>query len=45
MLFVIGKCQGSEYAIDTQGSEYAWACSWKCSNMPEAEHKITLQAE
>ena len=26
--FVIRICQGSECARDTQGSEYAWVCSW-----------------
>ena len=28
MCFVIKICQGSKYASDTQGSEYAWLCSW-----------------
>ena len=27
--FVIRICQGSEYASDTQGSEYAWVCCWR----------------
>ena len=30
--FVIGICQGFEYAKDAKGSEYAWVCSW---TMPE----------
>ena len=33
-------CQG------TQGSEYAWVCSWimlECLNMLETEPKITVQ--
>ena len=25
---VIGMCQGPEFVTDTQGSEYAWVCSW-----------------
>ena len=26
--FVIRICQGFEYAKDTDGSEYAWVCTW-----------------
>ena len=37
--FLIRICQSSEYASDTQGSEYARLCL----NMPEAEPKITVQ--
>ena len=41
-------CQGSEYASDTQGSEYAFMLlnnARICLNMPEAEPKVPVQAK
>ena len=47
---MIGIFQGSEYARHTQGSEYAWVCSWIMldwisPNMPKTEPKTTVQAK
>ena len=43
-------CMFFEYVKDTEGSEYAWACSWIMleyvwTYIPEAEPKITMQAK
>ena len=45
---MIGICQDSEYTRYTQGFEYACMLlnnARICLNMPEAEHKITVQAK
>ena len=45
---MVGICQGSEYASDTQRSEYACMLLYIariCLNMPEAEPKVTVQVK
>ena len=44
----VKMCQGSEYVRNTQGSEYAWACSWIMLEyvwMTETKPTITVQAK